>query len=372
MKTPLDYIPQEIIQAQDYESLANAFLDPTTYAYISGGAATEASLKHNRNAFDAYQLHPKLLQDVTHGNLKLNLEGQTYPHPIWLGPVAFQKLAHKDGELATSRAAQAMACPFILSTLSSFSLETVAQTVSSEKWFQLYFQPSKDATLDLIKRAENQGYSKIVVTLDASIQSPSPSAIRAGFKYSDKMQAANLIGYKTPEATLLESHDNPIFQGYMTEAPGLADIEWLLEQTHLPVWVKGVLRSDDAQMLKEIGISGQIISNHGGRVLDHVISPLVAITSIRQAVGKDYPLLLDSGIRSGTDIFKALALGADAVLIGRLQVYALAVAGALGVAHLLKTLQQELSLCMALTGCATLNDITADRLYLNPFHNRTE
>jgi len=200
-----------------------------------------------------------------------------------------------------------------------------------------------------------------VVTLDASLQAPSLSALRSGFRMPESIVAVNLQAHSqsTPQDEDWEpaQGDSTLFQGLMAQAPAWEDIEWLLAHTPLPVWVKGVLHPQDAARLQALGISGLVVSNHGGRTLDGVPASLDVLPDIRLAVGPDYPLILDSGIRSGTDVFKALALGADAVMVGRLQVYALSVAGALGVAHMLKLLRQELELCMAMTGCASLADI---------------
>lgn len=287
----------------------------------------------------------------------MNLPGGDFPHPLLLAPVALQKLVHPQGELETARAAEAVGSCMISSTLSSFSLEELAQAAGPGKWFQLYFQSRREVTLDLVRRAEAAGYGAIVLTLDAAIQVLSLRALRAGFQMPIDVAPANLKKYPQPERRVLDAGQSGIFQGMMREAPAWADVDWLLSNTTLPVWIKGVLHPEDALALKNRGVAGLVVSNHGGRSLDGAPASLNVLAAIRAAVGADYPLLLDGGIRSGTDVFKALALGANAVLIGRLQVYALAVAGALGVAHMLKLLCEELEVCMALAGCATLADI---------------
>jgi isopentenyl diphosphate isomerase/L-lactate dehydrogenase-like FMN-dependent dehydrogenase len=280
-----------------------------------------------------------------------------FAHPIFLAPVAYQKLAHPLGELETARAAEAMQACMVSSTLSTYSLEDIASATSEKKWFQLYFQPTRAATLDLIRRAEAAGYSAIVVTVDTSIRSPSLGALRAQFKMPEDCIAVNLQNYELPQVKEITQEQSRVFNGAMQEAPTWVDLEWLINHTQLPVIVKGVLHPLDALKIKNSGCAGMIVSNHGGRSLDGAPASLDCLVRLREVVGDDFPLLFDSGIRSGLDIFKAIALGADAVLIGRLQVYALSVAGALGVAHLLKLLREELELCMALAGCATLSDI---------------
>ncbi|MCB1961098.1 MAG: alpha-hydroxy-acid oxidizing protein, partial [Rhodocyclaceae bacterium] len=274
-----------------------------------------------------------------------------------LAPVAYQALAHPGGERESARGAAAADACLVSSTLASTPLEEIARASEGDKWFQLYFQPQRATTLDLVRRAEAAGYRALVVTLDAAIQSPGRAARRAGFALPAQVRAENLRDYPAPPQVALSPDQSLILQGMMREAPTWRDLDWLLEHTGLPVLVKGVLRPDDAQALRRAGVAGVVVSNHGGRALDGVPASLAALPDIRRAVGDDYPLLLDSGIRAGSDVFAALALGADAVMVGRLPVYALAVAGALGVAHLIRLLREELEMCMALAGCATLKDI---------------
>ncbi len=361
--TALNYIPAEILCAQDYEIAARQFIAAPGYEYIAGGSAGDITLVANRAAFAEYSLCPRLLVDVTHASTHCQLDKLQLPHPILLAPLAFQTLAHPHGEIETARGAGAMNAPLIASTLSSHSLEEIAAAATSPLWFQLYFQQDRAVTLDLVRRAETSGYRALVVTLDAAIQLPSQRAIRAGFQMPADCVAANLRDYPTPAAVSLDATDSRIFRGAMRHAPTWSDLEWLQQQTSLPIWIKGVLHPDDAHALQQRGVHGLIVSNHGGRTLDGALSPLRALPAIRAMVGDNFPVLMDSGIRSGSDIFKAIALGADAVLIGRLQVFSLSVAGALGVAHMLKLLREELEICMAMTGCASLADIRRTTLY---------
>lgn len=377
--TALSYIPADIQCAQDYELLAPRFIPAPSFAYIAGGSGQDQTLAANRTAFAKWSVCPRLLCDVTQGHTRLRLLNREFVHPIFLAPVAYQKLAHPQAELETARAANVMDACMITSTLSNRNLEEIAavddeknnrddknnrdgKTKRSEKWFQLYFQPSRTATLDLLNRAQAAGYSAIVVTLDAAIRTPSMSAVRAHFHMPSDCVAVNVQDYETPEAQAITAGQSRIFNGAMRAAPTWADLEWLLNQTALPVIVKGVLHPQDAQKIKAMGCAGVVVSNHGGRSLDGAPASIDCLAKIRAVVGDDYPVLFDGGIRSGLDIFKAIALGADAVLIGRLQVYALSVAGALGVAHMLRLLREELELCMALAGCASLSDIRKTEL----------
>jgi isopentenyl diphosphate isomerase/L-lactate dehydrogenase-like FMN-dependent dehydrogenase len=285
------------------------------------------------------------------------LPGCELPHPILLAPVALQKLLHPLGEVETARAAAATGSCMMSSTLSSCTLEEIAVSAGPDRWFQLYFQSRREATLALLRRAESAGYGAVVLTVDAPVQAPSHRSLRAGFRMPADCVPANLRDIPDSLQHVPEEGQSRILQGMMREAPTWKDLDWIQRQTTLPVWVKGVLHPDDARELQGRGVAGLVVSNHGGRSLDGAPASLGALLEIRPAVGEGFPLLLDGGVRSGADIFKSLALGADAVLIGRLQVYALAVAGALGVAHMLKLLREELELCMALAGCATLADV---------------
>lgn len=361
----LSSIPMEIGCAQDYEQLAPRFMALPTFEYIAGGSGAGVTTAANRAAFARWAVLPRILRNVGHGHTRLKLAGRPFEHPILLAPVAFQTLAHPNGEIDSARAAQALAATMVSSTLSSFSVEDIGAAIApGAHWFQLYFQPGRAATLQLLRRAEAAGVGAIVVTVDAVIQAPGSRALRAGFRMPPDCVAPNLPPAHTPPP-LLETGDSRIFKGLMAAAPNWDDLAWLLSETALPVWVKGVLHPDDARQALLLGAAGIVVSNHGGRGLDGAPASLDALRAIRAAVGEHVPLLFDGGIRSGADIFKALALGADAVLVGRLQVYALAVAGALGVAHMLRCLREELEMCMALAGCATLEQIDGACLWRN-------
>lgn len=358
-RPPLAHIPPEIGCALDYELLAPHFMEPSRLAYVAGGCGHDISVAANRRAFDAWAMVPRVLHDVRQGHTRCTIAGQAFAHPLLLAPVAHQRLAHPQAERESARAAAAMQACIVASTLSSVPLEEIAEHSGPQRWFQLYLQPERKDTLDLIARAGGAGYQAIVLTLDAAIQMASRRALQAGFRMPADCTPANLQGYAPVELPHLDHDASRIFQGAMRQAATWADLDGLLAHTRLPVWIKGVMHPDDARELQRSGVAGIIVSNHGGRGLDGAPATLAALPAVRAAVGTDYPVLLDGGIRSGSDVFKALALGAQGVLVGRLQMYALAVAGALGVAHMLKALREELEVCMALTGCATVQDIHA-------------
>jgi len=234
----LNHIPADIHCAQDYERLARKHIDPRALAYIDGGSGTESTLHANRAAFSACTILPRLLRDLSAGHTRLRLLGHTHPHPVMLAPVAFHKLAHPEGELASASGAAAMDTCMVCSTLSSVRLEDVAERAGAQKWFQLYFQPRREHTLDLVRRAERAGFTALVVTLDTSIQAPSIRARHTGFVMPPAIQPVNLAAYPAPAQVRLDRNQSIIFQGMMSEAPTWADLAWLLAHTTLPVVVR--------------------------------------------------------------------------------------------------------------------------------------
>ena len=362
MKPALTRTPQDLVSVSDYARYAREFMTPAIYDYIAGGGADEVSLKRNRTLFEKWAIVPRVLRNVTQGGTQTSLLDEALRHPILLAPVAFQKMVYPQGELATLEAADCLDTKMVVSTLATVDMETLAQASSEKHWFQLYFQADRRFTQSLVERAEAAGYSKLVVTIDAPLHGIRNRAQRAGFVLPEGIEAVNLTQRPPLPRKVLSPSESIVFQGMMTEAPTWEDIDWLLSVAKLPVVLKGILHPDDALIAKAKGIAGIIVSNHGGRALDCVPGGLDMLPFIRQSLGEDYPILLDGGIERGTDIFIALALGANAVMIGRPQVYALAVAGALGVASVLRILREELEVCMALAGVESISDISRDCL----------
>jgi 4-hydroxymandelate oxidase len=361
-------LPADIACAADYERHAIHHVEAHAWQHIQGGSDQNLTLTHNRAALDRLRLLPQPLGDVRHAHTRSTLLGHALASPILLAPVAYQRLVHPEGELATVRAAMALQTGMVVSTLSSYTLEDIAQagtTAAAEmgqdapRWFQLYLQTERAHSLQLIRRAEAAGYTAIVWTVDASIK-------RSGFPLPYGVEAANLRGMPSTQHT--SPLQGPILFGtpLMQQAPTWDDLRWLRAQTQLPLIVKGILSPAQAQQAVDLGADALVVSNHGGRVLDGVVSPAEVLPSIAQAVDAQVPLILDSGIRYGTDVVKALALGACAVLVGRPQMHALATAGLLGVAHMLHLLRAELELAMAHLGCATVADITPQVLWQRP------
>jgi isopentenyl diphosphate isomerase/L-lactate dehydrogenase-like FMN-dependent dehydrogenase len=250
----------------------------------------------------------------------------------------------------------------VTSTLASVPMNEIAECNSAGNWFQLYMQTNPQDTLTLIRQAEQAGYDTIVLTVDAPVTGLRNRPQRAGFVLPTDVAAVNCQDFEA--GTLIRSGgDSPVLHGIMAHAPQWRDIEWLRNQTALPLLVKGISHPDDALQAKALGADALVVSNHGGRTLDTAPASIDMLPPIRAVVGNDYPLLLDSGVRRGSDIVKALALGANAVMIGRPQIFSLAVAGSLGVAHMLRLLREELEITMALIGCPTIDSIDANCIH---------
>lgn len=334
-------------------------LKPEIFDFISGGSGTEWAVKNNVDAFKQYQIVPRVLQKSGTIDTSTSLLNNKLTSPILISPCAFHKLVSEQGELATSKAAAKSGTIFTLSTMSSYSIEDVSKSSEAEKWFQLYIFKDKQITIDLIKRAEEAGYKALIITVDLPAMGMRFRDIRNQFSLPNDIEAVNLkkfeisaMSEKTDGSKVKEHTDNQ-FDDNM----GWDSIDWLCSLTKLPIILKGILNSEDAAEAIKHQIHGIIISNHGGRQIDRVISPLDALPEIVKVVNGKVPILLDGGIRSGEDAFKAIALGADAVMIGRPVMWALSVGGENEVIELLARLQNELHLTMKLAGCNTLQII---------------
>lgn len=364
-------IPPDAVCFDDYARLAQQCLPAGTWAFFDGGAADEVTLRDNRAAFERVRLAPRVLQDLRGAHTRCELLQWTLAHPILLAPVALQKLAHPSGEQAVVEAAAALGGGCVVSTQASVALEELAAVHAQVPgapmplWFQLYAQARREDTLTLVRRAEAAGYGAIVLTVDAPVQGLRNREQRARFAAPEGIEAVNLRGMPVPRQQAMSLAGSPLFGSgeLLDAAPTWESVAWLREQTALPLILKGILTPADARQAVEAGAAAVIVSNHGGRTLDGLPATLDALPGVVSAVQGRIPVLMDGGIRRGTDVFKALALGARAVLIGRPYVHALAVAGGLGVAHALHLLRAELEVAMALAGCRTLAEIDRSRLW---------
>jgi 4-hydroxymandelate oxidase len=351
-----------VVCLADYEGLAAQRLDANAWAYVGGGAGDEITMRWNREAFERTALLPRVLRGGAGGHTRTELLGRTFEHPIFVAPLAHQRLAHPDGEAATAAGAGAQEACLVLSTLSSVTMEDVAAAGAAPRWFQLYVQPQREHTLDLMRRAEAAGYEAIVVTADAPVSGPRNREQRVGFRLPNGVTAANIVQY--PQSAPPAHVRSVVFDYFLAAAPTWSDIAWVVANTRLPVLIKGILSADDAALALDHGAAGIIVSNHGGRTLDTLPAAFDALPAVVDRVAGRAPVLIDGGIRRGTDVLKCIAMGASAVLVGRPVLYGLAVAGALGVSHVLRLLRDELEVAMALAGCRTLAD--ADRRLLLP------
>ncbi len=352
-------VPPGVVTLADHARHAQSVLDNNAWAYFSGGAGDEITLRANRDAWDTLQLHPRVLRPLAGGHTRSTLLGQALAHPILLAPVAYQRMAHPEGERASAHAAAALGAGMVLSTQASVLLEEVAAIVLPEPgrgplWFQLYWQHDRGFTTELVQRAERAGYEALVLTVDAPTQGARDRERRAGFRLPAGVSAVNLAGLAPTPGGPLGPGESALFDRLLCHAPTWNDIAWLQGITRLPIVLKGVLHADDAREAARRGMAAVVVSNHGGRTLDTSPATASVLPRIADAVGDTLPLLVDGGIRRGTDVLKAIALGASAVLVGRPCIYGLANAGAMGVAHVLRLLRDELEIAMALCGCATL------------------
>ena len=386
----------------ELEKAAQAAMSPEAWAYVAGGAGRESTMDANRAAFEKWRIVPRVLRDVEKRDLSIELFGQRLPSPLTLSPVGVLELFHRDADLAVAKAAAALQVPYIFSNQASVPMETCAAAMgAAPHWFQLYWSRSNDLVASLAKRAEACGCSAIVLTLDTTMLGWRPRDLDLGslpfmkgqgiaqytsdpvFRAELKQNALESTR-STPQpplnlqtiATALEQKANfpggllknlasgdprAAVQRFMTtySRPSLQwdDLKFLRQHTKLPILLKGVLHPDDARKALEHGIDGLVVSNHGGRQIDGEIASLDALPAVAEAVNGKIPVLFDSGVRGGADVFKALALGATAVCLGRPYVYGLAVAGQRGVEEVIGNVLAEFDLTLGLAGCASVRGI---------------
>jgi 4-hydroxymandelate oxidase len=353
----------DLVDLPDFERAAQTVMTPMAWDYVSGGAADEVTLRWNRAAFENIRLSPRCLVDVSQLDTSVTLLGQRLAFPILLAPTAYQKLAHPEGEIAVARGAAAAGALFVVSSFSNSTLEEIAASAQGPRWFQLYVQPDRAFTRDLVQRAEAAGYRALVVTVDTPVLGPRYRELRRKFKLPDGLDRANLRGLAGATGAHRPSEQS-IYSATLEPALTWRDIEWLRSLTKLPILLKGIGHPDDAATAVAAGVDGLIVSNHGARNLDTGPATIEALPRVAEKVGGKIPVLVDGGIRRGTDVLKALALGATATLIGRPYVYGLAVDGSRGVTRIVNILRRELESALALCGRTSVSQI--DRSVLWP------
>ena len=342
----------------DYEALARERMERSAYDYYAGAAGDERTLAANREAFSRIPLRPRVLVDVSAIDLATSVLGRPIAFPILLAPTAFNRLAHDDGEKAAARAAAGSGTLMIGSTLATCPLEEVAACAGGAMWFQLYVYKDRALTRDLIARAEGAGYGALVLTVDTPLLGRRYRDARNGFVLPEGLSMRNFDAATTSAArwgahSSFSAYVHDLFDATLTwEA-----VAWLRGQTRLPILLKGILTAEDARQSIDAGVQGVVVSNHGGRQLDGAPASIEALPEVVDAVAGRIEVLMDGGVRRGTDVLKALALGARAVCIGRPYLWGLAVGGEAGVRDVLRILRDELSLAMALSGRPSIASI---------------
>jgi lactate 2-monooxygenase len=356
---------------EELERRAREVLPLEAFTYVAGGAGGEDTARANREAFRRWRIVPRFLRDVTRRDMSISLLGQRLPAPLMLAPIGVQGMLHAEAELAVARAARALGIPLVLSTVSSKPLEAVAQAMENvPHWFQLYWPRDPELAASLVSRAERAGFSALVVTLDTYMLGWRERDLQlAWLPFLRGQGLANFLSDPIFRAALPappEQDPSSAVRHFFQVAthPGLtwADLGFLRKHTRLPVLLKGILHADDARKAVEHGAAGVIVSNHGGRQVDGAIAALDALPGVVDAVGTRTEVLFDSGIRRGSDVFKALALGARCVLLGRPYCYGLALGGEAGVREVLRNLLADMELTLGLAGCRSYAEVARENV----------
>lgn len=356
---------------EEWEEKAREVLEDGPFYYIAGGAGGGMTMQANRAAFNRWKIVPRMLRNVEDRDTTIELFGKTYPFPVLHAPIGVQSIIHPDGERASARACAELGIPYVASSASTVPMEQIAEEMGdAPRWFQLYWSKDPDITASFLQRAEASGYSAIVVTLDTPMMAWREHDLKnvylpfligegVGNYFTDPAFCAKLK--KSPQEDPLSAI---LYWAQVFGNPGLTweNLQFLREHTNLPILLKGILHPEDAKRAVAYGIDGIIVSNHGGRQVDGAIGALSALPAIVDAVSGQLTILMDSGIRRGSDIVKALALGAQAVLVGRPCMYGLAVAGEKGVKEVLQNLLADLDITIALAGERSVRDINSSIL----------
>ena len=352
-----------LITLDDYEAAARARLSAMAYEYIASGSADDIALRRNREAFQQIEILPRVLADVSHIDTRVTLFGREHAFPILLAPTGYHKLFHEEGELETVRGANLAGATLVGACFATTTFEAMQQVSQNPLWFQLYIQPDRGYTQELLRRVIAAGCQAICVTVDFPVNAPRDRERRVQFELPAGMTRANLLGLGAGLASAAHRIvGRDIYNAVRAANATWKDIEWLRSISSVPLLLKGVARADDAQTAVSAGCDGVIVSNHGGRSLDSVPASLDLLPAIADRISDRATILMDGGIRRGTDVLKALASGADAVMTGRPYLYGLAVHGADGIAEIVNILRTEFEMAMGLAGCAKLGDIDTSLL----------
>ncbi|XP_043793473.1 peroxisomal (S)-2-hydroxy-acid oxidase GLO5 [Apis laboriosa] len=363
---------QPMICIEDFQKYADQHLTPSVRDYYNSGAGEQFSLKLNTEAFKKYRIRPRFLRNVSKRDLSTTILGEKISMPLGIAPAAMQRMAHPEGECANARAAQGAGTIYILSTISTSSIEEVAEAAPNAiKWFQLYIYKDRNVTINLVGRAERAGFKAVVLTVDAPLFGDRRADIRNKFSLPNHLRLGNFQGELSTKINNAKSGSGlseyvmNLFDASLT----WDDIKWLKSITKLPIVLKGILTPQDAELAIENGISAIIVSNHGARQVDCIPATIEALPEIVKAVNGKLEVYMDGGIRQGIDVFKALALGAKMVFTARPLLWGLSYGGEHGARAVLEIFRKEIDIAFALTGCATISDVTKDMIQHESYYS---
>ncbi|XP_063918002.1 2-Hydroxyacid oxidase 1-like [Zophobas morio] len=364
---------ESLVCVKDFERHAFSVLPRSALDFYRSGAGAETTLVHNRRAFSKFKIRPRCLRNVSRRDLSTTVLGQKVEIPVGISPMSMQRMAHPEGECASVRAAQEMGTIYTLSSLATASIEEVAETAPRGiNWFQLYIFKDREVTKKLVARAENAGFKALVLTVDAPISGLRLADIRNKFVLPPHLKFANFSGDKSTGINTTESGSglNSYVNRFYDQSLEWKDIRWLQGITKLPIVLKGILTAEDAVIAADLGVAAILVSNHGGRQIDGTPASIEALPEIVKAVGDRVEIYLDGGVTDGTDVYKALALGAKMVFVGRPVLWGLAHSGEDGVKKILTILKTELDYALAITGCATIKDISKEMVVPEEYYNK--
>jgi 4-hydroxymandelate oxidase len=344
---------QDVLSLPELEEHARRWLPSVTYEYVASGAADEHTVRWNREAYDRIRLRPRVLRDIANVDTRVTLFGAELPFPFLLAPVAYHRAIHPEGELATAAGAGAAGATWVVSTATTTPLDEIARAATAPLWFQLYMQPDREVNRDLVRLAESVGCAAMCLTVDTPVLGARDRQTRAKFGLPPGVTAPYMA--QRGGRAITDIHRSVVVTW--------KDVEWLRAESRLPLLLKGVLTAEDAERAVACGADGVVVSNHGGRNLDTLPASVDALPEVAARVGGRVPILMDGGVRRGTDVLKAIALGASAVLVGRPYCYGLGLAGAAGVTRAVEILRSEVEMAMQLTGRRTVAEIDRSVLW---------
>jgi 4-hydroxymandelate oxidase len=346
-----------LLSLHDFESAGRGRISHEAYEYVAGGAGDELTLKWNRESLDRIRLWPRTLSERSRVDTRLTLFGQELPFPILLAPTGYHRAVHPDGEVATAQGAGKAGAILVVSTSTTTAIEEIARVATQPLWFQLYIQPDRGFMRDFVQQVEAAGVRALCVTVDMAAPGARNRQQRSGFKLAPGMKTPYLGAGVNWQGRPVTGNAYPVSR---------KDLEWLRSIVRVPVLLKGILHPQDAEIAVQEGASGMVVSNHGARLLDTVVPTIDALPRVVEQIAGRIPILMDGGIRRGTDVIKALAFGAKAVLIGRPYLYGLGVGGADGVSRVINILRRELEMAMELTGKWTMESIDRSVIWPGP------